>query len=655
MSESRTHYYPHIDGLRAIAVLGVLLFHAELGFPGGYVGVDVFFVISGYLLTGLMLRDAAAGRFSTWHFWERRTRRIFPALAVVIVACFAAAWLLLMPSDFKRFASSVIAQAILASNLYFARLVGYFDQAASMKPLLHTWSLAVEEQFYLFFPLLFVVLRRGSRPLIILAILLLGCLSFGFGVYYDGVRPWRNFYLLPSRAWELLTGAFLAAIPMQRAFSRWLGELISGAGLLAIVYVMLQDDQMIRFPGRAAMLACAGAAAIIWANGHTMTTVGRLLSVRPVVFVGLISYSLYLWHWPLLAFARYWNIDPLPGGQRVLLLLACVVLATMTWRFVETPFRTRRVVAGRGRLVMLTLSTSAVLSLAAYGIHRWSGVPSRFPPAAVQYLDEATHDLDVVAEMSIKVDVNKALAGDFPELGTGDKNMPVEVLLWGDSHAASLMPLLDALCKENHVRGVAAVHAGTPPLIGYQSLLDESDGIAFNNAVVEFIRRNHVGNVILVARWGLYVDGVRSHEALAGTVKVLKDTNANTRIWIMRQVPNPIWPVPEAVALKVIQGCDPEDFGIPLAEHQLDCQRQSSLFEGIAGESAQVTVLDPTALFVNPQKQLCRVVANGRVLFCDDDHLSAAGAHMLRPLFVPAFQGIIQSKASSAGDKGAKR
>ncbi|MFO1482522.1 MAG: acyltransferase family protein [Verrucomicrobiaceae bacterium] len=653
MSESRAHYYPHIDGLRAIAVLGVLLFHAELGCPGGYIGVDVFFVISGYLLTGLMLRDAAAGRFSTWHFWERRTRRIFPALAVVLIASFGAAWMLLIPWDFKSFASSVIAQAILVSNLYFARRVGYFDQAASMKPLLHTWSLAVEEQFYLFFPLVFMALRRCSRPVIVLAILLLGCLSFGFGVYYDGVQPLRNFYLLPSRAWELLAGVFLAAIPMQRVFGRWLREVISWAGLLAIVYVMLYEDRTTQFPRTAAVLACAGTAAIIWANGHTMTTVGRLLSVRPVVFVGLISYSLYLWHWPLLAFARYWNVDLLPGGQRVLLLLVCAVLATMTWRFVETPFRTRRVVAGRGRLVMLTVSTSAVLSLAAYGIHRWSGVPSRFPPAALKYLDEADTDISFVFEMSNRINLKEALAGDFIEMGTGDKNMPVEVLLWGDSHAASVMPLLDALCKENHVRGVAAVHAGIPPLIGYQSPSDVSDVISFNNAIAAFIRSNRVGHVILVAKWGGYVGDGRGREGLVRTVNALKDTG--TRIWIMRQVPKPRWLVPLAMATKVVRGADPDDIGLPLAEHQLDCQRQSSLFEGIAGESAQVTVLDPTGLFVNPQKQLCRVVANGRVLFCDDNHLSAAGAHMLRPLFVPVFQGITQGKASPAGDKGAKR
>ncbi|MFO1482521.1 MAG: acyltransferase family protein [Verrucomicrobiaceae bacterium] len=653
MSENRTHYYPHIDGLRAIAVLGVLLFHAELGFPGGYVGVDVFFVISGYLLTGLMLRDAAAGRFSTWHFWERRTRRIFPALAVVLIASFGAAWMLLIPSDFKRFASSVIAQAILMPNMYFARQIGYFDQAASMKPLLHTWSLAVEEQFYLFFPLVFVVLRKFGRLASILAILLLGCLSFGFGVYYDGVQPLRNFYLLPSRAWELLAGAFLAAIPMQRVFGRWPREVISWAGLLAIIYVMLHDDRAAQFPGRAAILSCAGAAAIIWANRHTMTAAGRLLAVRPVVFVGLISYSLYLWHWPLLAFVRYWNADPLPGGQRVLLLLVCAVLATVTWRFVETPFRTRRVVAGRGRLVMLTVSTSAVLSLAAYGIHLWSGVPSRFPPAALQYLDEAASDYKLLAGKIFKVDMKEALAGDFIELGEGDKNMPVEVLLWGDSHAAAVMPLLDALCQEHHIRGVAAVHGATPPVIGYDSHMGVKESIAYNNAIVGFIRAKSVGHVILVAMWSGYLESDRMREGLLGAINALKDTPV--KIWIMRQVPNPHWPVPQAAALKVIQGGNPEDIGVSFAEHEADRQHQDRLFAGIAADHPNVTILDPTALFMNPQKQHYRVTANGRSLFCDDHHLSAAGAHFLRPLFVPIFQGITQGKAPPAGDTGSKR
>lgn len=655
MSNNSGHYYPHIDGLRAIAILGVLFYHADLGFSGGYVGVDVFFVISGYLVTGLMLRDETDGQFSIWHFWERRTRRIFPALAVVTVVCFGAAWVILVPSEFKHFASSVIAQAILVPNLYFAKQVGYFDHAANLKPLLHTWSLAVEEQFYLLFPLLFMALRRYSRSVTILAILLIGGGAFGFSIYYDSVRPMRNFYLLPSRAWELLAGSFLAVIPMRHVPGRLLRGSISWAGLLAIGYAMLHTDPTIRFPGVASMLACAGAAAIIWSNLYGATVVGKLLAVRPVVFIGLISYSLYLWHWPMLAFARCWSMGALPVERRVLLLLACVVIAVASWRFVETPFRRRWVFAGRGPMAVLAVSTMAVLSLAAYGVQLKSGVPSRFPAPALQYLEDAKPDDAFTARASAQIDVKEALAGNLIELGTGDKSLSVGILLWGDSHAMMLMPLLDDLCEENHIRGVAAVHPATPPLIGYQSHLASavSDSISYSNAIVKFVRRSGVGHVILVAKWGMHFDGIPSHGGLAGTIKAMEGTGV--RIWIMRQVPHPGWRVPEVAAMKISQGFNPDDLGVPLVEHQMEYQRQNIFFEGIAGKHPNVTILDPTSLFLNQRKQLCRVVANGRALFYDDNHLGPAGANLLRPLFVPIFESIGKGTVQPVGDTDVRR
>ena len=228
-------YRAHVDGLRAVAVLPVLFFHADLGFTGGYVGVDVFFVISGFLITGLILRDLDAGKFSIVKFWERRVRRIMPALAVVVLASLAAGWFLLLPQGFKELGESAVAQTLLSSNIYFWIKswigVGYFTPDAEVKPLLHTWSLAVEEQFYLFFPFLLLALKRIARHSIVPAILLLAGISFALSVWCSYRYPSANFYLLPTRAWELLIGSFLAAIPVQqRITARWLTESLSWGG-----------------------------------------------------------------------------------------------------------------------------------------------------------------------------------------------------------------------------------------------------------------------------------------------------------------------------------------------------------------------------------------------------------------------------------------
>lgn len=642
-------YRAYIDGLRAIAVLAVLFFHADIGCRGGYVGVDVFFVISGYLITGLILKDLDGGQFQVLKFWERRVRRILPAVAVVLLACLAAGWFLFFPLDFQELGQSVLAQAMLVSNIYFWRESGYFANAAEVKPLLHTWSLSVEEQFYLLFPFLLIAFKRFSRKSLVPGILLLGGVSFSLSVYCSYLHPSANFYFLPTRAWELLLGAFLAVIPAQRAPTRWLTESLSSGGLLAILCAVCFYGRDTRFPGVAALLPCVGAALIIWANNHTLTCVGKLLATRPVVFVGLISYSLYLWHWPMLVFARYWKLDPIPKNQRVLLLLASTVLAALSWRFVETPFRKRMILRSRARIFSFASITTAVLLFAGIVIHKLQGVPSRIPPEAVRYAN-ASADRAFRNQLELK----EALAGEFVELGTGDKHLPINLLVWGDSHAMAAMPILDILCKEHSVRGVAATHAATAPLVGYEnrSQYGLKESIAFNNAVVEFIRSKRVGDVVLVACWAGYVpDGgsARLRRGLLDTISALKDSGA--RIWIMRQVPLQRWNVPRALASAVWHGGDPEELGLPLAEQREAYRLQDPIFEGLATRFPGVTVLDPTDLFVSP-KNLCRVAEGGKALYCDTGHLTVAGAMVLRPLFEPIFDGIGRKKRASENATG---
>ena len=625
----------------------VLFFHAGVGFHGGYVGVDVFFVISGYLITGLILKDMDSGRFRILEFWERRVRRILPALAVVVLACFGTGWLLFFPYDFEQLGESMAAQSLLASNIYFWRTAGYFSQNAVMKPLLHTWSLAVEEQFYLFFPFLLVALNRFSRSLLTPAILLLSSVSFGLSVYWSDRHPVMNFFILPTRTWELMMGSFLAVIGAPRAWPRWFMEAMSWGGLLAILLAVFFYSETTPFPGVAALAPCAGAALVIWANGGTLTSAGRLLSARPVVFVGLISYSLYLWHWPVIVFYSYGIIGKVPVSHRMLLLLASMVLAVLSWRYVETPFRRRIALKNRRQVFTFATVTTAGLLLAGLTLVKLKGVPSRIPLDAAQYAS-GKGDRAFLSDVGLK----RALAGDFIELGSGDKQKPAGFLVWGDSHAMAVMPVLDRMCKERSIRGVGATNTGTAPLTGYESGRGSSlgkDSPAFGDAVVKFVKSEHVSDVLLVARWDFYLkldsgtDRIRT--GLLATIDALRGSGA--RIWILRQVPIQRWDVPHVLANTVYHHGDPDALAVPLAEHLGEYQRQSPIFEGLSGQEPEITVLDPTGLFLDPMKR-CRLAQDGKSLYSDETHLTIAGSMVLKPLFEPIFASRREKMPRSA-------
>lgn len=329
-------YRPEIDGLRAVAVLPVIAYHAGLpGFSGGFVGVDVFFVISGYLITGILAGDLAAGRFSVARFYERRARRILPALFVVLALSAVAAQLLLMPPAFRDFSASVFAVVLFLSNMLFISEVDYFAPAAENTPLLHTWSLAVEEQFYILFPLiLWLLWRIGRGRALAWGVLAVTLASLVFSEWAWRSNPAASFYFLPSRAWELGAGALCALVPLRpRAGAR---QVLGLAGLAAIAVAVGFYDRSVPFPSLWALLPVGGAVALILAEGGAA---GRLLSLRPMVAIGLISYSAYLWHYPLFVFVRLaWGGDPGVLAMSGLGLLS-LGLAALSWRYVERPFR----------------------------------------------------------------------------------------------------------------------------------------------------------------------------------------------------------------------------------------------------------------------------------------------------------------------------
>jgi peptidoglycan/LPS O-acetylase OafA/YrhL len=336
----RLKYQPEVDGLRALAVVPVVLFHARVpGFGGGYVGVDVFFVISGYLITGILTEDLNAGRFSIFNFYERRVRRIIPALMAVILATLIAGAALLLPYQLADLAHSAVNAVGFTSNIWFWRQTGYFAGATGLQPLIHTWSLAVEEQFYVLFPIGLYLLHRFRLLKIGVAVIL--ALSLVAASILVFRMPAATFYLLPTRAWELMLGALLAVGTVSAVQSQRAREWLAFAGLAMILVPVAVYTERTLFPGLAAVPPCLGAFLIILAGRSGRTVVTDALSGTIPVRIGLISYSLYLWHWPILVFARQWSIVE-PGPWAIIACIALSFLAAWaSWRFVEKPFRTR--------------------------------------------------------------------------------------------------------------------------------------------------------------------------------------------------------------------------------------------------------------------------------------------------------------------------
>jgi peptidoglycan/LPS O-acetylase OafA/YrhL len=625
-------YRPDIDGLRAVAVSAVLLFHARLGVPGGFVGVDIFFVLSGFLITSIILKDAAsASGFSIVGFWERRIRRILPALFVLILATIAAGWFVLLPSDFADFGKSVFAQAFFAGNFYYWYSAGYFDTPALYKPLLHTWSLAVEEQYYLFFPILFLPWWKLKIGVVRGIIIVGGLVSLALSIVQTHAVPDAAFYLLPSRAWELFLGAFLAVTPYKPSVPRAVSEAASWTGVTAIAIAYGCYSDATPFPGLAAVLPCAGAAAIIWANdlGDRTSSVARLLALRPVVFVGQISYSLYLWHWPILVYAIYWKeYGILSWYIRAALLVLSFVMATLSWAFVETPFRTRKLLARRRGIFAFGLLAPIICASFGAVLVLTHGVPSRFPAAVVAFDSDRDSGKLPFADRSHADILQVVASGNLPRVGAVEQ--PVRCLLWGDSHANAIVPALAELAgKSSSVE--LAVYSATGPILNYQSPGKNSmnvDSIEWSQAIVDQVRKQKISNVLLAAHWGIYDDIA---DKLKATVLALQ--NAGAKVWIMKDVPYQPDEVPKALARATLQGKS-LDIGVSKDEYEKVSQTENEMLAPAAASGA--TILDPAPYFFTGRKR-CMVSTEGSSLYVDHEHLSRRGALLIMDLFQPIW------------------
>ncbi|HWM70015.1 MAG TPA: acyltransferase family protein [Steroidobacteraceae bacterium] len=503
MQAGSRQYRADIEGLRAVAVLPVVAYHvAPWALPGGFVGVDIFFVISGFLITQLLLDDIDTGRFSLAGFYERRIRRILPALVAMLVVTFALGMRYCMPDELTDLSKSLIAATLSVSNFYFYNTSGYFDGLTSAKPLLHTWSLAVEEQFYIFWPLFLAMgSRHFSKPLLIRMTLLITATSLAASIYGAFQWPTATFYLPLSRFWELGAGGLLAMGLAARELGAAARNLLASVGLALIVGSVLLITAAMPFPGALALPPVCGAMLVIVAGRDGDSWVARLLSIRPVRFVGAISYSLYLWHWPIVVFQQHYSFLPqMRGGvTKILVLLISFVLAAASWKFIEQPFRSGRFRPSAQRLVKIA-ATAATIVLVFGGIG-WAtdGMPLRYSARELQMVAE----LNRVSNAGWRADrcflyneqTDWSLAPECMNLSEHKPNY----LLLGDSHAAQLWGgFRDTFPEVNFIQASAS---GCLPTIAHKIKESAKCSQLIDSVIHEQLTTGHVDNVVLIAKW----------------------------------------------------------------------------------------------------------------------------------------------------------
>ncbi|MFH6782267.1 MULTISPECIES: acyltransferase family protein [Methylobacterium] len=606
-------YRPDIDGLRAVAVLAVILYHVGLdGMPGGFIGVDVFFVISGYVITRGLLREADRGGIDLAAFYARRIRRILPALLATLAVTSLAAYWLLLPPQFEDYAASAAASALSVANLYFWRSSGYFDAAALYRPLLHTWSLSVEEQFYLLLPVsLLLALRLRLRPLW-LPVAAVALASFGLSLYAGRFAPTANFYLLPTRAWELLTGTLLAMAPRGAAGALPLVLRQAGglAGLGCIAVPALLYSEATPFPGAGAVPPCLGAALLIGlGEARERDVATRLLAAGPLVVIGLISYSAYLVHWPLIVLGRIALMRDFDGAETVAVIAATLVLAALSTRFVERPFR--RPSPGAPLRPVLAAGLLATLATAGLG---WAGaasggLPGRFPDFHLRPIPGTEtwnhRTCFLFADQTWQAWDQAACTR------TGGKDGLI--LLWGDSFAAHYVPGLIRHGDRLPGNLLQYTAAGCRPDLGVTSHVVPHCH-AFNENALALIRRLGIRDVVLAARWGAQRDRAVAdglHETVA------RVTALGARVHVIGQSPE--FPLDPAILAYRQRHAPPGEAGRwhPVADRGLNRTLRAAL-------PAPATFIDPGAALCDGGS--CPYAHGETLLYGDSGHFSSAGA-----------------------------
>jgi peptidoglycan/LPS O-acetylase OafA/YrhL len=617
VTKTRPSHRPDIDGLRCLAILPVVLFHLGIQrISGGFVGVDIFFVISGYLITGIVARDTLAGRFTFASFYERRVRRIAPALAVVLALCSIGAYFTLLPGDLIQYGRSLAAALFSYSNFYFWTQSDYF-KPTFVKLLLHTWSLSVEEQFYVVLPVTIVLLRNRWRLLQAL-LTVFAVVSLGFSTWLSLKYPEAGFYMPFSRAWELLIGSLLVICPPPQLKWRFANESLALLGLALIFTSILLFSKTTIFPGPSALTPCLGTALLLF-SGERGTAVGKVLSLRPIAFIGLISYSVYLIHWPLILFSRMGvlpgHLHHTPGGQ-LLLLLGSLFLGVLSWRFVETPFRAGASKRWTRKRVWVGFATATATLLAvAISYLTTAGIPWRFPQRAIQlaqYLNQPQRNRQGVCFITTTDRFDKNFN---PDICTASAPQRPTYLVAGDSHAAALWYGFTQALPQVHFPQITS--SGCLPVRG--SYDDTNCGLMRRFLYQQYLAKNKPDMVLLTARWY----SAKELSQMGPTIRWLQ--TQQIPVTIIGPVQEYDLPLPMVLAFAAKKN-DPD---LPKRYELPEFGKLDSDFRKAAEEL--------NVKYLSPRKQLCTGLtcreyadeAKTVPVLTDDNHLSYQAAELL--------------------------
>lgn len=501
-------YRKEIDGLRALAVLPIILFHTGFEkFSGGFIGVDVFFVISGYLITTIILAELEQGKFSIINFYERRLRRILPALYFVLFICIPFAYFWLLPSDMRDFSKSLVAVSFFVSNILFWQDSSYFASALELKPLLHTWSLAVEEQFYIFFPAFLMLFWKLGKYWVLVMLGFLFVASFALAEWASYVKPSPAFYLLPTRGWELLIGVFAAFYLSQNKptkSKKIIGELMGWLGVTLIFYAIFNYGKNTPFPGFYALVPTLGALLIIL-FATQRNSVGKFLGNKIFCGIGLISYSSYLWHQPLFAFAKYRGFSESNYYIFSFLFATTFVLAYLSWKFIETPFRKKDNFFRETIFKLSFLFSIFFVIIGSYGIFK-NGFNSRFPAYS-----EVLSKLQWTEENNITSNCKNLYGGDQYCLITNSLVAPTDLLI-GDSHANHFFLGLSHYLEKNNRNLLMFGAGGCPPLIDVDMGFHYTLGVKLrchertSDSFKKFLKNSSINNIFLSFSANGYLD-----------------------------------------------------------------------------------------------------------------------------------------------------
>lgn len=634
----QTKYRPDLDGLRAVAVLSVIAYHISTKIlPGGYLGVDMFFVLSGYLITSIIWGEAISQTFSIGRFYERRIRRIMPALLTVLMVASGFAIAFLLPLDLKGYSKSLLAGLSFVANIYFWRDTGYFSQLADEKPLLHLWSLGVEEQFYIAFPILVILCFRLRRSILFPLTAAFVMLSFGLNVL--AIRADHDqlaFYLIPTRAWELGAGCLLAlASPKTVMHHRGLHTVLEAAAAILLIASLCFDESPLGRVVPSAFWVVLGTTLAIYIGTNRRSRLTRALAFTPLVWIGLISYSLYLWHWPILVFVRYYLTErSLTLAQAAIVVSLMFVCAVLSWRFIERPFRDRSL---RITTVLTWVGMgSAIVSILSVTTLLYNGFPSRFREDSSRINSAVGTTFRCAFNQTIPFGAGSACPLSLPSRDPANAT----VAFIGNSHAQMYAPLVTRILRENHQEGILVSPPACQPMPEFEQSTTCMATAAENLEAVEGLPKVRV--VILATTWpgyfsesdstpaGLIVQSSSSENFLHSLDKLIEGLELRGKaVILIGPISPPGWESASIVARQLAFGRKiDEPLFLPESAFM---KRQGTSIEHYAHRS-DIVFIRPDQ--VQCQQERCDYFRDGASLFADYSHIAEAAL----PLFNSTFE-----------------